>query len=320
MRKGKLIAIIVAAILITNAIQLFVQYKTRVTVVGNLNTEILTLERTIEDIGPIETVYTTTAVSYPGQEITEDDIVEQSMPSSFICENYVRNAEELIGNYFKIALTPGTPITTDTIMTYKLDDSLREVDITGNRWPVGLKTGDYVDFRITYPYGEDFIVLSHLRIENITEQSLKVYMTEAQQHYYQACLVDYYLNKEKGADIYLNKYVEPGIQKEAICYYSIPKNIEAIMLLDPNIVDKAQASVNADVRSRIESILNSVSDTDGGTLAGGRSEHNGKINNDYVISKTDDGEEDSEELKDPVASSESAAPSNDLVTDSGVVS
>lgn len=159
-----------------------------------LTSQIATLNANLDAIGPIVTCYTVQSATFPGQEITEDLIVEQSIPSSFKNDSFA-TIEDLVGLYSKVAITPGTPITKDMVMSEEVVDSMREVDISGNRWPIGLKEGDYVDLRITYPRGEDFIVLSHKRVMSITEQTLKVHMTEEEQHLYQAALVDYYLSR-----------------------------------------------------------------------------------------------------------------------------
>lgn len=170
-------------------------------------------------------------------------------------------------------------------MSEEIVDSLREVDITGNRWPIGLKEGDYVDLRITYPRGEDFVVLSHKRIMSITEQTLKVYMTEEEQILYQSALVDFYLSRNYGSDIYLTKYVEPGLQSDASVFYSVPTHIESVVRLDPNVVNIAQVTVSKNLRDAINAARAEFPDGDssGSYIKGGRDELNSKVNSDYTI-------------------------------------
>lgn len=249
-----------------------------------LTSQIATLNANLEAIGPIVTCYTVQSATFPGQEITEDLIVEQSIPSSFKNDSFA-TMEDLVGLYSKVAITPGTPITKDMVMSEKIVDSMREVDISGNRWPIGLKEGDYVDLRITYPRGEDFIVLSHKRVMSITNQTLKVHMTEEEQHLYQAALVDFYLSRGYGSDLYLTKYIEPGIQGEAAVYYSVPSNIEAAVRKDPNIVDMAQVTVEGALRDMINAARAEFPDGDpsGSEIKGGRDELNGKVNSDFTI-------------------------------------
>lgn len=261
-----------------------------------LTSQIATLNANLDAIGPIVTCYTVQSATFPGQEITEDLIVEQSIPSSFKNDSFA-TIEDLVGLYSKVAITPGTPITKDMVMSEEVIDSLREVDISGNRWPIGLKEGDYVDLRITYPRGEDFIVLSHKRVMSITEQTLKVHMTEEEQQLYQAALVDYYLSRGYGGDLYLTKYVEPGIQEDAAVYYSVPSNIEAVCRKDPNIIDLAQVTVENTLRDMINAARAEFPDGDssGSEIKGGRDELNGKVNSDFSIYEVEEEKREQEE-------------------------
>lgn len=261
-----------------------------------LTSQIATLNANLDAIGPIVTCYTVQSATFPGQEITEDLIVEQSIPSSFKNDSFA-TIEDLAGLYSKVAITPGTPITKDMVMSEEVIDSLREVDISGNRWPIGLKEGDYVDLRITYPRGEDFIVLSHKRVMSITEQTLKVHMTEEEQQLYQAALVDYYLSRGYGGDLYLTKYVEPGIQEDAAVYYSVPSNIEAVCRKDPNIIDLAQVTVENTLRDMINAARAEFPDGDssGSEIKGGRDELNGKVNSDFSIYEVEEEKREQEE-------------------------
>lgn len=261
-----------------------------------LTSQIATLNANLDAIGPIVTCYTVQSATFPGQEITEDLIVEQSIPSSFKNDSFA-TIEDLVGLYSKVAITPGTPITKDMVMSEEVIDSLREVDISGNRWPIGLKEGDYVDLRITYPRGEDFIVLSHKRVMSITEQTLKVHMTEEEQQLYQAALVDYYLSRGYGGDMYLTKYVEPGIQEDAAVYYSVPSNIEAVCRKDPNIIDLAQVTVENTLRDMINAARAEFPDGDssGSEIKGGRDELNGKVNSDFSIYEVEEEKREKEE-------------------------
>lgn len=251
--------------------------------VENLTSQLATANAKIAEVGPIVPCYTVITATYAGQEITEDMVEEQSIPQSLKNDTFAE-ISDLVGMYCKVAITPGTPITKDMVMTEAISDTTREVDITGNRWPIGLVEGDYVDLRITYPRGEDFLILSHKRVMSITNRTLKIHMTEEEMHLYQAALVDFYLSSGYGSDLYLTKYVEPGIQKEAESYYSVPSNVAAIILKDPNIIDKAQVNTENTLRSAIETARRQFAQNDnsGSLISAGRNDLNSKANTDYV--------------------------------------
>lgn len=262
-----------------------------------LTSQIATLNSTLESIGEIVDCYTVKSATYAGQEITKEMIIKQSIPESLKNDTFA-NEEDIVGLFSKVVITPGTPITKDMVMKERLLDSTREVDITGNRWPIGLKVGDYVDLRLTYPRGEDFIVLSHKRVYNLVDQTIKVYMTEEEQALYQAALVDFYLAKNYGADLYLTKYVEPGVQKEASVFYSVPSRISAVLQKDPNIVNTAQVAVEASLRAQIDAARAKFADDDdsGSLIKAGRDDLNSKVNSDYVTNSQEE-EKKAEEAK-----------------------
>ena len=122
-------------------------------------------------------------------------------------------------------------------------------------------------------------------------------MTEEEQQLYQAALVDYYLSRGYGGDLYLTKYVEPGIQEDAAVYYSVPSNIEAVCRKDPNIIDLAQVTVENTLRDMINAARAEFPDGDssGSEIKGGRDELNGKVNSDFSIYEVEEEKREQEE-------------------------
>lgn len=270
---------------------------------AQLTTQIADYQQRIEAIGPIVTCYTVKQTVEPGTQLTAEMLVEQNIPQSFTNEDFALSLDEIVGTpvdeegreqvgYFaKTYIEPGTPITKSLLMIEDLPDSARELDITGNRWPIGLKVGDYVDIRITYSMGEDFIVLPHKRVYEINNQTLKVHMTEEEMHIYQAALVDWYISQDMGTDLYFTKYIEPGVQSPATPYYTVPKNIEAVCLADPNIVNQSMVAFkenlyNLQVAARDQNIPTDDRpdrwESYGGMIASGRQTLNGLVSADFA--------------------------------------
>lgn len=75
-----------------------------------LTSQIATLNSNLEAIGPVVPCYTVQSATFPGQELTEDNIIEQSIPQNLKNDTFATK-EDIIGLYSKIAITPGTPIT-----------------------------------------------------------------------------------------------------------------------------------------------------------------------------------------------------------------
>lgn len=248
--------------------------------------EIANLNATIAGYGDAVTVWTVTDAVKPGDEITEDKLQSLTMYTSLLTEQYVQDTSDIIGKYFKISVNPGTPIFYDSIMDEELDDTTRDIDVVLDRMPVGTVVGDYIDIRITMPYGDDYVVIPHKRVYQINEGSIKLHLTELEWNTYLGALVDYYLNQQYGCTIYADKYVEPGLQQAAVNYYAVPSNIAALLQKNPNIIDKDKAASLNDWRQSLDSLLvifrdeEDTVDSDGSTLAGGRAAFNEAVESD----------------------------------------
>lgn len=296
--KTIIIAAVAALVLIgTNVGQYFVLWKPKINdLTAAYEYEISVLEEEIIRIGPMVNIWTIKDEAndlFPGKVIEQDDLMMRELPESFVTKSLVLNPETILGKYYRIGLLPGTPISMDMVMEDPMDDTVREFDVVANVMPIGLKVGDYIDYRIVYPLGEDYIVLPRKRIEAIHDKTIKLKLNETEIHYYQAALIDYFLQADKGATLYLTKYLEPGMQKEATPYYAVPENVLAIMTADPNIVKKVNAQINETTRTIIEAGIANVSKEQGSAIAKGRNEISGKIE----AGKTEYDNEEKERLE-----------------------
>jgi hypothetical protein len=280
----KTIAIVAGAALVlvgTNVGQYFVIWKPHdASIQAKYTKEVSTLQNTLTKLGPMTGVWAVkqgNSQTFPGKQITNEDLEIKQIPLSFINDSYVLDPSEIVGKYFKVALTPGAPLLQDLVMSDPLDDTTREYDVVASLLPIGLQVGDYVDFRLVYPLGEDYIVLAHKRIEAINAKTVKFRMNETEIHMYQGAVVDYYIQMQKGAQLYMAKYIEPGSQKAAGQYYAVPKNILAIITADPNVLTKINAQINNGTRGIIDAGVKAVTDDIGASVNAGRNDVKSKV-------------------------------------------
>lgn len=277
---------LVVLFFILNIVQFVVWHKTNLEISESYTQEIANLNATIAKYGTEATVYTVNSAVKAGDPITEDSITTMVSYSSLMTEQYVTKPEDIVGKFFKISVNPGTPIMHDMAMDENLDDSTRIRDVCLDKMTVGLAVGDYIDIRITMPYGDDYVVMSHKRVYSINAASIQLYMTEYEWNVYQGALIDYFLNSAYGCTIYADKYVEPGIQQSAIPFYAVPTNIAALLQKNPNIVDKDAAASLNEWRASIEQLLvifrdnEDTVDADGSKLVTGREKVNSTVETD----------------------------------------
>lgn len=228
------------------------------------------LQSNIDAIGPVTTAYTVAAEVKCGNVIQDSDFVEVTMPVSSITDNTILDKTSIVGMLYKIDITPGTTITSDMVMSNEFDETIYQQDMAFDYLPLGLKVGDYVDIRMTFPYGETFIVLTHKRIEQLVQETsvVKMYLTPAQQAIWTSALRDSALYKENGLSLYLTKYVEPGVQDSTVAYYPVRQEMEGVVTLNPNIKNKKEC-INDALRKQIDLMLNIVTEDDKSALTAG---------------------------------------------------
>ncbi len=290
-KRKVMIGVVIGLLVVANIVTALLWINNRSNLIESYEATVSSLEATIAAHGGEVTCYTVTTAVKPGDEITEDVLTPVTKLASDVNDQYVTDLSTILGKYFKIGLSNGTPILTDMIMSDQIRDDMREVDIYVDRWTVGLEVGDYVDINITMPYGDDYYVMTHKRVMGIGENTLKFYLTAAEWETYQGALVDYYLNSEYGATIYAQKYIEPGIQQAAIPFYTPPANIAALLQKNPNIIEKEELADMQAWRSSIEELLvifrdeEDTVDSDGAKLAEGRANFNAAVQSDAATEK-----------------------------------
>lgn len=99
----------------------------------------------------------------------------------------------------------------------------------------GINAGDLVDVRISFPNGEDYIVVSRKEIKNIDEKGIVLKVNEEEILRMSSAKID--MNKYQGTRIYAVKYVSKN-QKPAISYYLLNEYVLTLCEWNPNLVDK----------------------------------------------------------------------------------
>lgn len=228
------------------------------------------LQSNIDAIGPVTTGYTVAAEVEGGNAIGAEDFVEMTIPVSSVTDTTMLDISSAIGQLYKIDIQPGTPITSDMIMSSEFTETVYEKDMVFDSLPLGLKTGDYIDIKLSLPYGETFIVIPHKRVEQVVLENsiIKVYLTPAQQALWESALRDKSLYKDVGLSLFVDKYVEPGVQNDTMPSYPVRKEVASVVMIDRNIKDKREC-VNNSLRENIDAMLAMVSAEDGAKLSSG---------------------------------------------------
>ncbi|WP_103110899.1 SAF domain-containing protein [Brevibacillus reuszeri] len=192
-----------------------------------------------------------------GEPIQESDLDTRLMPRRAVAEETILSKELIRGKLAKVELPVNSAVTSSVIY----EDEVTARDIRSQEFslmelPSKLQKNDYVDVRIKFPSGQDYIVLSKKRVEDLQTGTVWYKMNEKEILNISSAIVDAYI---RDATIYALSYVEPGIQEKAIVTYPANKDVLDLMDSDPNILQKATTELERRQRVKLESAMGSMS-------------------------------------------------------------
>ena len=204
-----------------------------------------------------------------GQEITADMLSPINTYSNLIPQNYidstiltsVESGKKVVA---KVDLYKNTILTASTVTTEEntVTKDVRTMEYNMLTLPINLTIGNYVDIRITFPDGQDFIVIAKKEIKNIQGNTVTFDMSEADIVMLNSAIVESYIMK--ASNIYIAKYVEPGMQEKAANTYVPTAEVIRLIETDSNIVSTAKNELtsrfDANIRNQMNSTVNQYSE------------------------------------------------------------
>jgi hypothetical protein len=241
LKNGKVIlAIILVLTWLVGGVLGYFYYTSNVKKFSAKESEMLVLQGSLDQVGALVSAFTVVTNMKSGKVIEDTDLTPLQVPIN-LASTLILTKEDLIGKYYRVDLTPGTPISADVITTFELTDDLRLFDMVVDNIPVGLKVGSFIDIRISLPFGEDFIAIPHKQVRGLNAGVLKLAITEQDIHTYNSMLIDSLLYS--GTQLYAVEYLEGGVQKAADAYYPISTNILSVAQKDPNLLTAIKSDI-----------------------------------------------------------------------------
>ncbi len=164
-------------------------------------------------------------------------------------------------------IAAGTPIFETMVTAEDFKDSEREYDIAIANLMTSQADYDYVDVRITFPDGSDYVILSKKKVSNLSLENCMFTTTldESEIQKIQSATLDAYLTT--GTHIYTTRYVEAELQDAAISNYPV-KEATLLMLSKSNNVNLeetlsiATLELNRQARLNLEDRLGQITPED----------------------------------------------------------
>ncbi|MBB6732789.1 SAF domain-containing protein [Cohnella zeiphila] len=218
-----------------------------------------------------------------GTTLQAGDVKIAAFPSDQISSQTLREPKEAIGKMVKIDLPQNLPLSASMLAEDKLlTDDLRVQEFNVIQLPTHLQKGQYVDVRINFPTGEDFIVLSKKKVQNVAGTVVWYEMNESEILNASSAIIDAYL---QGAKLYALPYVEPGMQQAAIANYPANPKVLDLMARDPNILEKAKTELARQLRITLDQHLTAKSEADKIKVTGGNVALQQQLQNERVTTE-----------------------------------
>lgn len=205
-------------------------------------------------------VWTTAKAIPAGAALTAEDLKAVPMPVSLVPPGVITDRESIIGKYAKIELESGTPLLSSLLYVGQpVPNDLRIQEFQVIQLPSNLKPNQYIDVRIGFPTGEDFVLLSKKKVQELSGTVVWLELNEMDILQTSSAIIDAYL---QGARLYALPYIEPGLQDAAVVNYPANQKVLNLMAVDPNLLETAKTELARTLRQTLEGNLKAVSESD----------------------------------------------------------
>lgn len=194
-----------------------------------------------------------------GAVLTADDLKAVPMPADILPAGILTNRETIIGKHAKVALEPGTPLLASLMFEGQpvpKDVRLKEFQVI--QLPSNLQAEQFIDVRISFPTGEDFVLLSKKKVQQLAGNVVWLEMNEKDILQASSAIIDAYL---QGARLYALPYIEPGLQEAAVVNYPANPKVLDLMKNDPNLLETAETELARNLRQTLDASLKAVSES-----------------------------------------------------------
>lgn len=149
------------------------------------------------------------------QDVIQGEVIEESMITTVNVHKKTvptgaLNKGEITGKVAKYNIAANVPLTDSMVTTEIIDADIRSQEVNTVVMPSDLIEGDYVDIRIMYPNGTDYIVLAQKQVEMIEGQTMWINLAEDERLLLNSAMVDSFLNS--GTKLYATKYADSDSQ------------------------------------------------------------------------------------------------------------
>lgn len=197
-----------------------------------------------------------------GDLITPEMLTSVSVPNAATATDLIRPSD--LKKDDKFVLYAKTDMKENTILvesmlydTVNITNDIREAEYSFIELQSNISKDSYVDIRIKFPTGDDYVVLSKKHVKKLTGITAWFDIGESELLTISSAIVDAYL---QGAKIYAIPYVDEHMQEKSKMTYPIKPNVQELIRESPNVVNLYEMELEKLNRARLENNLREMSD------------------------------------------------------------
>ncbi|MEK5071638.1 hypothetical protein [Sporosarcina sp. FSL K6-1508] len=189
-----------------------------------------------------------------GDPITEDMLEKVTLVAAAKSEDTLDIIEvKTLDYYAKTDMQAKTVLVESMVYEEEaLGGDIREVEYSFIDLPTKLKKEDYVDVRIQFPNGDDYVLLSKKKVKDTLGLTLWANLDEGELLTMSSAIVDAFIEEAK---IYALPYVDGPMQPASQMTYPVKKNVMELITDSPNLVNIAKLNLEKQNRDRLEASL-----------------------------------------------------------------
>ena len=265
-----------------------------------------------------KTIYVAVNDIEKGTRIDDTNVMQQKIYSGI--EGGLYFTKDHFGEQAVVDIKAGQPVMADMTTPVNIQADTRKVEIGAANLMVTQKNNDIIDLRIMFPDGTDYLVLAKKQVGDLSLGSslFTTNLGEDEILRLASAMVDAYTTE--GTKIYTVNYVESNLQDAGIPNYPVRAAVLDLINRDPNIIDKAEETLNLAARQDLEERMMNMTDDEKKAVASGQAQS--LSSNQDMVQQTerdeqlpDDGYVDGTDMaEDTVPAGEDAAAGEDAGT------
>ncbi|NMA67147.1 MAG: hypothetical protein GX957_13100 [Clostridiaceae bacterium] len=212
---------------------------------------------------PTGLIYILTSDKRSGEVLQDTDFAAAEISVDYLPSDAILDINDAIGKVIRCDVKANTCITSSLIYDEEdYPDDLRIVEYTVINLPEKLEQRQFLDIRIRFPNGLDYIVLSKKEVIDLTNsedgKQGKVWIYSAEEEILRMASAIVDASMVQGAFLYAVPYVAPDVQKAAYKTYPVNSEVYDLIAENPNIIVKAITELENRNRDLFENLINKM--------------------------------------------------------------